>query len=179
MFLPGQKHNNSAAKINGVVKFEPWGWMTGVGFFIDDIETRFWNQALNFLTVGSALILLLAVLVFRIRGSILRQLGGEPDEAAENMRKLASGDLAVNIQLLEGDDSSMTASLKLMQMKLTDITASIQDNAVTLGSQVRSFEDASRAYAESKLEEHLPALTKATGSIGKTADILNLKLTTK
>lgn len=173
LFLPGQKSNNTQAKLNGVVKFEPWGWMPGIGFYIDDIEARFWNQALYFLIVGSVLILLLAMLVFRMRGSILRQLGGEPDEAAENMRKIASGDLAVNIRLVEGDDSSMMASLKLMQMKLTNITSSIQDNAVTLAAQVKYFEDASRAYAESKLEEHLSALTKASANIGKTADILN------
>ena len=172
LFLPGQKSNNTQAKINGVVKFEPWEWMLGIGFFIGDIETRFWNQALNFLIVGSALILLLAVLVFRMRGSILRLLGGEPHDAAENMRRIAGGDLSLKIQVADSDKSSMMVSLKLMQMKLINITSSIQENATTLGTQVKGLEDASRTYANSKLDKHLPALTEATANIGLTAEIL-------
>ena len=170
---PGAPENKTYPKLNGVVKFEPWGWMPGIGFFIDDIESRFWNQAIYFLIVGTVLLTLVAVLIFRMRRNILQQLGGEPHDAVESMRKIAGGDLSVNIQLAKGDDNSMMASLKLMQMKLTNITSAIQDNTATLSEQVKSFDDAAKAYAESKSEEQLPALLKAVTKIGKTAEILN------
>ena len=116
---------------------------------------------------------LVAILLLRMRASILRQLGGEPRDAAESMRRIASGDLSVDIRLAKGDDTSMMASLKLMQMKLTNITSAIQDNTVALSDQVRKFDAAAKAYAETRSEEQLPAVFKAVAKIGKTAEILN------
>lgn len=170
---PGAGDNKTYPKLNGALKFEPWGWMPGIGFFIDDIESRFWDQAIYFLAVGVLLLGLVSVLILRMRKDILGQLGGEPHEAVENMRKIASGDLSVNIQLAKGDDSSMMASLKLMQMKLTNITSAIQDNTATLSEQVKHFDEAAKAYADNQSQEQLPVLLKAVAKIGKTADVLN------
>lgn len=77
-------------KMNGVMKFEPWGWMPGTGFYIDDIEARFWRQAAVFLIVGSVLLALRAILVLRMRVVILRQPGGEPHDAAGVHEKIAN-----------------------------------------------------------------------------------------
>ncbi len=170
---PGVPGKRVFRKLNGVLKFEPWSWMVGIGFFIDDIESRFWNQAAYFVGIGSALLALVALLLLRMRSSILRQLGGEPHDAAECMRKIAGGDLSVDIRLAKGDDASMMASLKLMQMKLTNITSAIQDNTVALSEQVQKFDEAATAYAETRSEEQLPAVFKAVGRIGRTAKILN------
>lgn len=170
---PGVPGKRVFRKLNGVLKFEPWGWMPGIGFFIDDIEARFWSQATYFVGIGVALLALVAILLLRMRASILRQLGGEPRDAAESMRRIASGDLSVDIRLAKGDDTSMMASLKLMQMKLTNITSAIQDNTVALSDQVRKFDAAAKAYAETRSEEQLPAVFKAVAKIGKTAEILN------
>lgn len=169
---PGVPAQKSFPKLNGVLKFEPWGWMPGIGFFIDDIEARFREQATLFLSIGTFLLALVALLLLRMRASILRQLGGEPHDAAECMRRIAGGDLSVNIRLARGDDDSMMASLKLMQMKLTNITTAIQDNTAALEDQVRKFDDAARAYADSRSEEQWPALMKAVSRIGKTSEIL-------
>ena len=170
---PGAPENVTFPKLNGVLKFEPWGWMPGIGFFIDDIESRFWKQAAFFMAVGFLLLAVVAILVFRMRWDILRQLGGEPHDAVTSMRRIAGGDLSVDIRLAKGDDNSMMASLKLMQMKLMNITSAIQDNTSALSEQVRNFDAAAKAYAETKSEEQLPSLLKAVAKIGKTADILN------
>ena len=107
-----------------------------------------------------------------MRGVILKQLGGEPQDAAESMKKIANGDLGVEIVLDKDDNNSLMASLKLMQMKLKNITSSIQDNASTLTSQVQGFDDAAKLYAEAKTEEELAALMRSVKKLGKTADIL-------
>lgn len=92
---PGEPEYLRFPKLNGVQAFEPWGWIIGIGFFIDDINTRFWQQAVYFLATGSVLLVFLAIFAFRMRTEILRKLGGEPNEAAENMRRIAEGDLYI------------------------------------------------------------------------------------
>lgn len=169
---PGDSTKALYPKLNGVLKFEPWGWMPGIGFYIDDINARFWRQSSIFLVVGVVLFLLLTYLTFRMRSAILSQLGGEPQDAAENMRKIANGDLSVVIPVESNDDSSMMASLKLMQMKLTNLTSAIQDNAVTLVEQVQLFDGVAKTYADTRSEEDFSALSRAVKKLGKTADIL-------
>lgn len=169
---PGDPSKSLYPKLNGVLKFEPWGWMPGIGFYIDDINSRFWRQSSIFLAVGGVLFALLALLTFRMRAAILQQLGGEPQEAAENMRKIANGDLSVDIPVDANDSSSMMASLKLMQMKLTNLTSAIQDNATTLADQVRTFDGVAKVYAETRTEEDFSALNRSVKKLGKTADIL-------
>ena len=170
---PNSGDKNLYKKLSGADKFDPWNWIVVIGFFVDDIEDRFWEQATLYLGVGGVLLALLSTLIFRMRSVILGQLGGEPHEAVENMRKIANGDLSVNIQLAKGDDTSMMASLKLMQMKLKNMTGSIQENATTLAEQVKSFDDSARVYAETKSEEEFAALMRTVKKLGKTADILN------
>lgn len=170
---PGAQNKKQYPKLNGVVKFEPWGWMPGIGFFIDDIDARFWKQSSLFLLVAGVMFALLAVLVFRMRAAILDLLGGEPQDAAECMKQIANGDLGVDIQLDKDDDTSMMASLKVMKMKLINLTSSIQDNAQTLSEQVRNFDGASKSYAENRSDEDLSALNRSVKKLGKTADILS------
>ncbi|SFN78140.1 Cache domain-containing protein [Formivibrio citricus] len=169
---PRAGHQKLLPKMNGVAKFDPWGWMYGIGFFVDDIDTRFWKQSVMFLAVGGGLLVLLAGLVLRMRSVILQQLGGEPQDAAECMKKIANGDLGVEIILEKDDSTSLMASLKLMQMKLKNITSAIQENASTLDGQVQIFDAAAKTYAETKSEDDLADLLRTIKKLGKTADIL-------
>jgi methyl-accepting chemotaxis protein len=56
----------------------------------------------------------------------LRQLGAEPDYAAEAVHKIAAGDLSVDIAVKPGDTDSLLHSLKTMQDSLRLIVAEIQ-----------------------------------------------------
>ncbi len=159
-------------KLSGADKFDPWNWIVVIGFFVDDIEDRFWQQATLYLGVGGVLLALLSALIFRMRSVILGQLGGEPQEAQESMKKIANGDLGIEIELAKDDNTSLMASLKLMQMKLKNMTGSIQENAGTLADQVKTFDDSARVYAETKSEEEFAALMRTVKKLGKTADIL-------
>ena len=169
---PGSNNDKRYPKLNGALKFEPWGWMPGIGFYLDDIDARFWKQSTFLLLVGSVLIIMLATLVFRMRNVILKQLGGEPHDAAESMKRIANGDLNVDIVLAKDDSTSLMASLKVMQMKLKNITASIQDNTASLTEQVQVFDEVAKSYTETKSEEEFTALLRCVKKLGKTADIL-------
>ncbi|MFZ3018192.1 MAG: methyl-accepting chemotaxis protein, partial [Gallionella sp.] len=86
--------------------------------------------------VGSALIMIIvlaiiAVIVGIVIGilivrNLMKQLGGEPDYAAEAVHKIANGDLSVNLAIRPGDTTSLVYSLKVMQDSLRGIVAEIK-----------------------------------------------------
>jgi methyl-accepting chemotaxis protein len=160
-------------KLNGATLFRPWGWLVAIGFFVDDVDARFWQQSFAFLVIGAILLGLLAALILRMRAVILRQLGGEPHDASECMKRIANGDLGVDIVLADNDDSSLMASLRLMQMKLINITSAIREDASALTGLVRRFDDDARAYAETRSEEALSVLMRSIRKLGKAAGILH------
>ena len=159
-------------KLNGLIKVDQWDWYIGIGFFVDDINEFFWKQVRLFIGVGVVLIALLAWVVMRMRNAILRQLGGEPEYAVDRMRHIANGNLSVDVPVSENDNESLMASLKLMQMKLNNISSAIQENAGSLNDQVRSFDLMAKNYMETKSEEHFNYLLQALKKIGRTVDVL-------
>lgn len=169
---PDRNDNALYPKLSGVEKFEAWNWLVGIGFFMDDVNELFWRQATIYLLVGGIVLVAIASLVLGMRNSILHQLGGEPEAAAGSMAKIANGDLAVEIPLQKDDNSSLMASLKLMQMKLKNISSTIQENADELNAQVHSFEEAAKTYSETKSEEQLGDLQRSVKKLGRTADML-------
>ncbi|WP_407672430.1 methyl-accepting chemotaxis protein [Noviherbaspirillum pedocola] len=68
---------------------------------------------------------------------LLKELGGEPDEAASIARRIASGDLSTEIALKNGDTSSLLHAIKSMQQMLAGTVSVIQVSvdAVRNGSQ--------------------------------------------
>lgn len=169
---PNSGDKNLYKKLSGADKFDPWNWIVVIGFFVDDIEDRFWEQATLYLGVGGVLLALLSTLIFRMRSVILGQLGGEPQDAQESMKKIANGDLAIEIDVAEHDNDSLMASLKVMQMKLINMTSTIRENASVLSAQVTTFEETARNYAEAKSEDELEKLLQSVKKLGKTAAIL-------
>jgi len=107
---PGQKEQEP--KLNGVTVFEPWGWMIGTGFFVDDINRAFWRQAGILLILVGALLVIMAVLSLGMLRKIISQLGGEPQYASEIALAIAQGDLTRQI---EGSERSLLGSMRVMQ----------------------------------------------------------------
>ena len=68
-----------------------------------------------------------------ITRNLMRQLGGEPDAAADVANKIAAGDLSSRIELKAGDTTSLMASMqhmsKTIQALLADIDVLIQATA--------------------------------------------------
>jgi len=63
--------------------------------------------------LGVMAVLIMGVMALTGR-AIARSLGGEPDYAADVMRKVAAGDFAVNIAIRDGDKSSLLFEIKTM-----------------------------------------------------------------
>jgi methyl-accepting chemotaxis protein len=50
-------------KLSYVKKFEPWGWVIGSGIYIDDVNQKFWDLALQFGTMVLVVMLCLAAMI--------------------------------------------------------------------------------------------------------------------
>jgi methyl-accepting chemotaxis protein len=121
-------------KLSYVKGFEPWGWIIGTGIYIDDIDAAFRQNIIKLGGVALGLLILLAFTGSVIRASILRQLGGEPVEAAAIMQKVASGDLTASVgnapkgSLLEALDG-MVNSLRKLISEVSSSSKALVDNA--------------------------------------------------
>jgi signal transduction histidine kinase len=159
-------------KISAIQRVPDWNWLIGSGDFVDDIDKAYWGYVIKFLIIGGIVFLCVVALAIALARGILKQLGGEPQDAAESMKKIASGDLAVEINLKEDDNSSLMASLKLMQMKLKNITSAIHENTSSLEEQIQIFTSTAKTYAQSKSDEDLNIMLKSIQKLWKIAEIL-------
>jgi len=80
-------------------------------------QTR--SQAATLLLAVAILTLLTIVgISFAITRTLLRQLGGEPDTAADIAKQIAAGNLSTQIELKAGDSGSLMAAMKQMSTVL-------------------------------------------------------------
>lgn len=168
---PNSSDKSSYPKFVGVLKFEPWGWMPGIGFYVDDIDRMFWREALKMLIVGGGLIGAVAFMAILTLCSILNLLGGEPKYAAECMRKIANGELGIDVDRNSGGAESMMASLKLMQMKLQNISRAIHENAENMEKQAQGFGERFTVYLDTKTEADLELMSKFAKKIIEASSI--------
>lgn len=159
-------------KISAIQRIPDWNWMIGSGDFVDDIDNAYWGYVVKFLIIGGIVFLCVVALAIALARGILKQLGGEPQDAAASMKKIANGDLAVEINLKEDDNNSLMASLKLMQMKLKNITSAIHENTSSLEEQIQIFTSTAKTYAQSKSDEDLNIMLKSIQKLWKIAEIL-------
>ncbi|HQF54248.1 MAG TPA: methyl-accepting chemotaxis protein [Fibrobacteria bacterium] len=84
---------------------------------------------------------------------ILRQLGGEPDYAAEVVRKVAAGDLTVQVALRSGDTTSLLSAMKQMTEKLLGVMQEIRGSADTLASASEEISASAQSLSQSATEQ--------------------------
>ncbi len=112
-------------KLNGVVRVQPWGWVIGTGFFVDDIDEVYWREARWMMLIVLLGVVGVATLAWLLSRSILRSLGGDPAYAASVVRRIADGDLTEQISV-NGPEHSLLGSMRVMQHKLVQIIGDIR-----------------------------------------------------
>jgi methyl-accepting chemotaxis protein len=84
---------------------------------------------------------------------VTRQLGGEPDYAAEVVGKVAAGDLTVKVDTRPGDTTSLLAAMKQMTEKLLSVMLEIRGSADTLASASEQISSSAQALSQSATEQ--------------------------
>jgi methyl-accepting chemotaxis protein len=96
--------------------------------------------------------------------AILRQLGCEPDEAAGIARRIAGGDLSVEVTHARGDGTSLIAAMKVMRDSLSGIVTQVRassDSIATGASQIST----GNAHLSQRTEEQASNLQQAAASM--------------
>ncbi|WP_370677829.1 methyl-accepting chemotaxis protein [Pleomorphomonas sp. PLEO] len=105
-------------KITYDAPFTPWNWVVASGVYVDDIDNAFYDRLVS---IGGGILVLVMVLcgvgLFFIR-SITRPLG----ELSVDVRRLADGDLDVQVAMSERQDEigAIAKSVVYMRDKLAD-----------------------------------------------------------
>jgi methyl-accepting chemotaxis protein len=138
-------------------------------------QLRAVNQAA--VLVGAVLAVLAAVgMGMWITRSIMRQLGGEPSEAAEVARQIAAGNLAASVALRPGDNSSLMALMRDMQAALTNTVATVRSNAESVATASQEIAKGNADLSErteqqaASLEETAATMNELGATVNNNAD---------
>ncbi len=140
---PGGKE--ALPKLQFVMKFPAWNWLIGTGIYTDDIDAEFRQILIHHLITALGLTVLIALMSFAIARSILRQIGGEPSEAAAVMQQVASGDLTAKLPTTV--PGSLMAALDGMVKSLHDLIHQVRGHANTLVQNAEQIKHASDEVA--------------------------------
>jgi methyl-accepting chemotaxis protein len=102
------------------------------------------------IAVGLVISILSAFLLIR---NLLRQLGGEPSYAAEIVREVAEGNLLVQIELKNGDKTSLLAQMKGMVDKLSHVVGEVNSNAQALASASEQVSATAQSLSQAASEQ--------------------------
>lgn len=170
-----QEHidNKDGSWVIDRVPLEEWGLTIISAYPVSELHSVgrkiAYGVALAGLIIGAAISI---TLFFLLDWKVLQLLGGEPRVAAEYMKKIAAGDLAVEIAVADNRPESLMASLKLMQMKLKNLILAVSGAATEVSEQSRKFEATSTAFQRSRDEATAQDLLRQTKGVSRTLALL-------
>ncbi|WP_371323082.1 methyl-accepting chemotaxis protein [Dechloromonas sp. ZY10] len=144
---PGSEQ--AVPKLSYVKGFAPWDWIVGTGIYIDDVDAAFRQNLLWLGGIAGVLLLVQGFAGWLIRGSIVRQLGGEPAAAVQAMQQVAAGDLTVSIA---APPDSLLGALNQMLASLRQLIGEVNHSAQTLAGNAAEIRNA--ASEISRAAEH-------------------------
>jgi methyl-accepting chemotaxis protein len=113
--------------------------------------------------VALTLLAVFALGVFMTR-SLVRQLGGEPNTAADLARAVAQGDLTVLVDVKPGDSTSLMAQLKAMQTSLAQVVGKVRGNADGLATASAQIAQGNQDLSQ-RTEQQASALQQTAASM--------------
>ena len=147
-----------------------------------DSNTKIANTAELTMNVAIGVGVLAAVFLgLMVTSLIKKQVGGEPAYAVDMLQRVADGDLSMDIQVAEGDTTSMIGSLKSVVGKLSEIMGQVTEAASSLvgaseqlSSTAQSLSQGASEQAAS-VEETSAAMEEMSASIAQNNE--NAKVT--
>ncbi len=96
--------------------------------------------------------------------NIIRQLGGDPNDAVVMAQRVAQGDLSVHAELAPGDTTSLMAQLKVMQQSLSNVVANVRSNAAFVAHSGTSLAAGNRELSD-RTEQQAANLEQTAASV--------------
>jgi methyl-accepting chemotaxis protein len=133
-----------------------------------DLRDFTWN--ISWLALGLSIPLLVAIFLL-VRRYVVRPLGGEPADAAQVARRIASGDLSRPVVVAHGDHASLMAAMASMQEQLSALIGQVTDSARAIAAGMTQVaagaQDLSQRTEEqaTSLEETASAMEQITTAV--------------
>lgn len=167
-----QKQATYLAALKAMVDEQEKRMMEGM----EQSQESYKNGLETMIGIGVAAIIIGMVLAWAIARSLLNQLGGEPQDAVMIARKIAAGDLTVNVSTKTGDKTSLLFAIRTMRESLNEIVTNVRGG--TLNIEVASSEIASgnqdlssrTEQQASSLEETASAMEELTSTVKQNAN---------
>ncbi len=143
---PGFK--DEVPKISYVKGTEAWGWVIGSGIYIDDVDALFRENALKLL--GWVLLIggFIAVSLMLVGRNVIKTIGGDPQDVSQITRRIAAGDLSVDVMCAATDTNSVLAGMKEMQLTLRKMIDDIVQGSGQLSTASIQLQHASEEVAK-------------------------------
>lgn len=163
-------------KVSYVKGFSPWGWVIGSGVYIDTVDATIYKQLVKVAAGAILLGLILFSFGFIVARGLLKQLGGEPNYAADITSHIAGGDLTIDIDLDRNDNSSLLHSIQTMRDSISQIISQVRhstDAILVSSKEIASgnMDLSSRTESQaSSLEETAASMVELTSTVKQNAD---------
>ena len=126
-------------KISYVKLFQPWGWVIGTGIYVDDVNSIFWDSAINIIIVSSLFTILTIWLSFIISGNIYKPLNRMRDLMVEVNK---TNNLTLTLEPQGKDEvaeishvfNEMLANFRAVLLKISDSSCSVASQAEELSA---------------------------------------------
>jgi methyl-accepting chemotaxis protein len=169
---PGQ--TVAVPKLQYVMKVDGWNWMVGSGLYVDDLNAQVLQTLWTNVLIALAVLAGIGGVGWATLRSVMRQIGGEPAEAALAMRAVADGDLTVSLP--RATPGSLLADLGEMISALRGTVSQVRgatDSISTASSQIATGNQDLSARTEqtaSSLQETAASMEELTGTVRQSAD---------
>jgi methyl-accepting chemotaxis protein len=139
-------------------------------------HTAYFTARVMVISLAVLALLLGALISWFITRSVVAQLGGEPVYVSEVVKRIADGDLAVDVHTRESDDSSMLFAVRDMVSKLTGIVGKVRNTTESIAVAAQQIasgnSDLSQRTEEqaSSLEETASSMEELTSTVKQNAE---------
>jgi methyl-accepting chemotaxis protein len=148
---------------------------------VKDAADNYAAASTQMMTLSAVAVLLGMTIAFLLTRGLVKQLGGEPNYAANVVTQIANGDMTVQVETKPGDNTSMLAAIKTMVTKLAQIVGEVNgaaDNIASASEEVATTaQSMSQATSEqaASVEETSASIEQMSASINQNTD--NAKVT--
>ncbi|MBK1615602.1 chemotaxis protein [Rubrivivax gelatinosus] len=153
-----------------------WNWMVGSGMYMDDVSAEVNAVAMRVAAICLVVLAAIGTLGVFVTRSVLRQLGGDPEQAVDFAHRVADGDLGSRIEVRAGDSSSLLAGLQQMQLSLSDVVANVRahsESVATASAQIAQGNNDLSARTEqqaSALQQTAASMEQLSAAVRQNAD---------
>jgi methyl-accepting chemotaxis protein len=122
-------------------------------------EAEYRSAVINIIAQAVFTLVICVAIAWFITHGLLRQLGGEPDYAANIADRIAHGELALDIHVRQGDDSSLLFDIKAMRDKLASIVGQVRSGSDAMAHETAEIAAGNRELSD-RTEHQADALSR-------------------